>query len=229
MHATMTAAAMHRIFLLSPASAAGARMKMLLRKGADFELARAVQSHGAPLGDVFSFASGLYFRGKQSYARCYGNPPRGEAPGLVIAPGRGIVSLDVVVTAEDIREMGEVPVDPREPLYRGPLSRDAQGLSERLGPRDEVVLLGSVASAKYTAILLEVFGDRLLFPSEFVGRGDMSRGGLLLRAVADGSELEYRPVRGATLRGARPPKLPKLRGVLARANAALVERAKRRD
>jgi hypothetical protein len=229
MDAIITEGAMHRIFLLSPASAAGARMKMLLRSGADFELARAVQSRGAPLGDVFSFASGLYFRGKQSYARRFGSPPPGEAPGLVIAPGRGLVALDVIVTAADIREMGAVPIDLGEPRYRVPLSHDAHALCERLGPSDQVVLLGSVASAKYTAILLDVFGDRLLFPSEFVGRGDMSRGGLLLRSVADGTELEYLPVRGATLRGARPPKLPKLRGVLARANAALVERAKRRD
>ena len=36
----------------------------------------------------------------------------------------------------------------------------------------------------------------------------MSRGGLLLRSVDARLELAYMPVRGAVLRGARPPKLP---------------------
>ncbi len=69
------------------------------------------------------------------------------------------------------------------------------------------VLLGSVASAKYTAPLLEVFGERLLFPVDFVGRGDMSRGGLMLRHARSGIELPYVPVRGAQLHGTRPPRL----------------------
>jgi hypothetical protein len=56
-----------------------------------------------------------------------------------------------------------------------------------------------------------VFGERLVFPVEFVGRGDMSRGGLLLRCARDGRELEYQPVVGAIRRGKRPPKLERLR------------------
>ena len=39
----------------------------------------------------------------------------------------------------------------------------------------------------------------------------MSRGGLLLRKAAEGSELDYVPVAGATRHGSRPPKLPALR------------------
>ena len=77
-----------------------------------------------------------------------------------------------------------------------------------------MVLLGSIASAKYVDILLEVFGDRLLFPVEFVGRGDMSRGGLLLRSVRAGEQLTYVPVRGAVRHGPRPPKLPPIRGIM---------------
>jgi hypothetical protein len=50
--------------------------------------------------------------------------------------------------------------------------------------------------------------ERLLFPAEFVGRGDMSRGGLMLRCVDQRTELSYVPVQGAMRRGARPPKLP---------------------
>jgi hypothetical protein len=58
--------------------------------------------------------------------------------------------------------------------------------------------------------LLAVLGERLHFPAEFVGRGDMSRGGLLLRAVRAGVELAYLPVAGAVRHGARPPRLPPL-------------------
>jgi len=73
------------------------------------------------------------------------------------------------------------------------------------------VLLGSVASEKYTGPLLEVFGERLLFPTDFVGRGDMSRGGLMLRCARSGIELPYIPVRGALRHGARPPRLERWR------------------
>jgi hypothetical protein len=72
------------------------------------------------------------------------------------------------------------------------------------------VLLGSIASAKYVDVLEPVFRSRLLFPSEFVGRGDMSRGGLLLRCVRAGLELTYGPVIGAVRTGVRPPRLAPL-------------------
>ena len=55
--------------------------------------------------------------------------------------------------------------------------------------------------------ILENFGDRLCFPADFVGRGDMSRGGLLLRCAQDREELRYISVAGAVLNGKRPPKL----------------------
>jgi len=87
-------------------------------------------------------------------------------------------------------------------------ARDACRLAKKLSAECEVVLLGSIATNKYVEILERSLGDRLLFPAEFVGRGDMSRGGLLLRAVEAGEELAYRPVRGAERHGARPPKLP---------------------
>ena len=59
-------------------------------------------------------------------------------------------------------------------------------------------------------VLLDAFGERLVFPIAFVGRGDMSRGGLLLRHAREGRELEYVPVRGAVRHGQRPPKLEPL-------------------
>ena len=67
--------------------------------------------------------------------------------------------------------------------------------------------MGSIATGKYVDVLERVFGERLLFPAEFVGRGDMSRGGMMLRAARAGEELEYRPIAGAARRGPRPPKL----------------------
>ena len=69
------------------------------------------------------------------------------------------------------------------------------------------MLLGSIASGKYVEVLQPIFGDKLVFPPAFVGRGDMSRGGLMLRCVTAGLELEYVPVAGAVRHGQRPPKL----------------------
>jgi hypothetical protein len=99
-----------------------------------------------------------------------------------------------------------VDVDAANPKYRRPLERSATALAADLSDCD-VVLLGSIASPKYVEVLLEVFGERLMFPADFVGRGDMSRGGLLLRSVSSAQELEYIPVAGAVRRGQRPPKL----------------------
>ena len=112
------------------------------------------------------------------------------------------------MTLASLREMAAVPIDAAEARYRLPLERDARRLQEIAGAQCEVVLLGSVAEAKYTQPLEAIFGERLLFPAEFVGRGDMSRGGLMLRCVRAGTELSYIPTQGAMLRGQRPPKLP---------------------
>ena len=64
-----------------------------------------------------------------------------------------------------------------------------------------------IATGKYVTVILETLGERLRFPADFVGRGDMSRGGLLLRSAADRTELSYIPVAGAVRKGKRPPKL----------------------
>ena len=86
------------------------------------------------------------------------------------------------------------------------------------------MLLGSIASPKYVDILTAIFGERLQFPIAFVGRGDMSRGGLLLRHASDGVELDYVPVLGASLHGARPPKLPPLAALAAFSRTCRQER-----
>ncbi len=197
------------MFLLSPANSAGERIRRVLSPDSAFVLARAVRAEGAPLGHVFRFASGLYFRGKLAYAEAFARPPPGAAGALVIAPGAGLLPAETCVTAADLRAYAAVPVDARDPRFRGPLERDARALVARLGPAGEVVLLGSIASDKYVEPLLAVLGERLLFPLDFVGRGDMSRGGLMLRAARAGVELPYARVLGAVRRGVRPPRLPR--------------------
>jgi hypothetical protein len=123
----------------------------------------------------------------------------------VITTDRGLLSADAPVGCRELREFGAMDIRADEPGYRRPLARDLAELSQT--PEAEVVLLGSVATSKYVDVLLEFLGDRLLFPREFVGRGDMSRGALLLRAARKGEELSYEPVSGAVRRGPRPPRL----------------------
>jgi hypothetical protein len=193
-----------KLFLLSPANCGGERARLLFNEHAQFDLAREVRSRGgAPIGDVFAFLSGLYFRGKLAYARRFAPSPDDA---LVITSNRGLVSPDARVTLNDLRALGDVPIDARDLRYREPLERDARTQAGRAATA-QVVLLGSVASGKYVDVLLDVFGARLHFPADFVGRGDMSRGGLMLRAVDAGVELPYVPVSGAVLRGKRPPRL----------------------
>jgi hypothetical protein len=198
----------HRVFLLSPANVAGRRAKSLLESSGGSPLASRLRREGASIGEVFSFLSELYFRGKLTYARSYADPPPGVPAILVITASGGLVSPEKPLTIEGLREMSAVPIDAAEPRYRIPLIRDAQLLSERMGADCQAVLLGSVATQKYVDPLLSVFGERLLFPSEFVGRGHMSRGGLMLRSERAGTELTYIPVAQAVRRGRRPPKLP---------------------
>jgi hypothetical protein len=196
-----------RIFLLSPADCSGPRALLLHRPESEHDLARRLRgADGASLGEVFAFVSSLYFRGKLAYARAFARPPRGLDGALVITPSDGLQAPDRAVTLEDLRRFAEVPVDCGEERYREPLLRDLRALLPRLDGAD-VVLLGSIASGKYTELLADVLGTRVLFPSDFVGRGDMSRGGLLLRCVREERELAYVPLVGAARRGARPPRL----------------------
>ena len=204
--------------MLSPASTGGQRAGFLFNERARFDLAVQLRTPaGAPLGDVFSFLSGLYFRGKLSYARVFARAPEGVPGVLVITPSEGLRSPDIALDLPRLRKYAEVPIDLGEPRYRKPLERDAKRLFKLVGRNCDVVLLGSVATGKYVEPLTAVFGDRLLFPTAFVGRGDMSRGGLLLRAAADGQELAYAPVAGAVRHGPRPEKLTPRPGILRRA------------
>jgi hypothetical protein len=216
------------VFLLSPASTGGERARIIFREQARFDLALQLRTpEGARLGDVFSFLSGLYFRGKLTYARAFARPPAGAPGVLVITPSEGLRSPDILVTLDRLRQYAQVPIELTEARYRLPLMRDAKGLFQLVGPECDVVLLGSVATGKYVEPLTEVFGRRLLFPTDFVGRGDMSRGGLLLRAAADRRELGYGPIAGAIRHGARPAKLTPRPGILRRAMGTVRRRQER--
>jgi hypothetical protein len=201
----------HTVFLLSPANLSGIRGALVLNPRAKFPLALQLQSGGAPVGELFSFISSLYFRGKVAYARAFGRPPRGIPGALVITPGEGLRWLDETVTVERLRGWSAVPIDAGNPRFTEPLVHHAAALAERHGKTTRFVLLGSVASGKYVEPLVGVFGESLHFPSDFVGRGDMSRGGLMLRAARVGSELAYAPIAGSKRRGPRPARLEKQR------------------
>ena len=180
-----------RLFLVSPANLSGRRAQMLLRPAAGFELAERLRSDRASLGDVFSFVSGLYFRGKLAYARAFCTPDPAAQSVLVITAGHGLVSPDALGSFEQVVQMAEVSIDSSERRYREPLERDIAQLASQIGDSDEVVLLGSIATPKYLEPLAAAFGNQLSIPVDFIGRGDMSRGSLMLKAVRARMELEY--------------------------------------
>jgi hypothetical protein len=198
---------MNRVFLLSPAYAGGERARMIMSERAQFDLARKLRNEGATIAEVFTFLSGLYFRGKIAYANAFARVAEGSCGALVITPTRGLVDAQTRISIADLREFAQVDIDEDDPRYRKPLERDAKKLAKKLSPECSVVLLGSIATGKYVDVLLANFQKRLRFPIDFVGRGDMSRGGLLLRCAADKTELEYVSVAGAIVNGKRPPKL----------------------
>lgn len=180
-----------------------------MREGSTLALAVKLAAGTLTLGEAFSFMSGLYFRGKLGYAQAFG---RHDPPVLVITPTRGLLPPETIVTASMLQEFATVDVDADDKRYRKPLDRSLRSLARSITGDTRVVLLGSIATGKYVDALTRTFGPRLHFPSDFVGRGDMSRGGLLLRMVAARTELEYTALASDARRhGARPPKLPPLR------------------
>ena len=208
-----------RVFLLSPANCSGPRANVVLSERAQFDLAVRLRGDaGAAIGEVFAFLSGLYFKGKLAYALEFARPPEPGAPitgsgALVITPTAGLRPVETRVDASALRAFASVDIAANDPRYRRPLLAGARALADEIGPDCDVVLLGSIASQKYVDVLTDVFGERLRFPVEFVGRGDMSRGGLLLRSVRARQELTYVPVLGAVRHGPRPPKLAPIKGI----------------
>lgn len=183
-----------KIFLLSPANLSGLRAKQLASPRAMFAAAVRYRSEeGVPIGEAFTFMSSLYFRGKMAYAARFAVPsPAVGGDGIfVITSGYGLVSPSWALNEERMKRMKKIDVDVSARNYVKPLKEHAQLLSRALEPETEVVLLGSVATGKYVDVLLPILGDKLRFPSLFAGLGDMSRGGLMLRAAREGRELQY--------------------------------------
>jgi hypothetical protein len=185
----------------------------VLSPRAAFPVAAQLRSaDGIALGELFAHMSGLYFRGKLTYARRFGAAQPGAAWGaFIITPDRGLLPAEAAAGVETLRQFAAADIRLDNPAYQRPLEQTAAELAAMAPPPADFVLLGSIASEKYVQVLTRVFGPRLLFPADFVGRGDMSRGGLLLRAAAAGRELDYIPVIGAIRRGVRPPRLEPLR------------------
>lgn len=165
------------------------------------------EPHGAPIGDVFAFVSGLYFRGKLTYARAFAP----DTAVRVITTNRGLLPPSEAVGPRDLAEFAGVDLSESGEEFLVPFLRDARRLRASAPVGSRFVLLGSIATNKYVAPLVDVFGAELLFPRDFIGRGDMSRGGLLLRAASAKQQLDYIPVATATRHGKRPPKLAPLR------------------
>lgn len=197
-----------RIYLLSPANLAGMRAKLLLNPRAPFPLARKFHDEGVPLAEVFSFTSGLYFRGKITYARHFARATNRDIV-RVITSNAGLLDPDAIVRPKDIAAFGRTDIDPADPKYHEPLRQDARRLADRTG-RGPVIFLGSIATPKYRHVLLDVFADRLVFPLDFVGRGDLSRGALLLQAVREDRELRYEKVANAVLTGRRAVRVAEI-------------------
>jgi hypothetical protein len=198
------------IFLLSPAWCGGRRAALLLRPESALPLALRLRQGVLPLGEAFTFMSGLYFRGKLAYARAFASDRRGGGA-FVITPTRGLQTPETPVGADLLREFAAVDVDAGDPRYRAPLEHDLRTLAATLDAGTPVVLLGSIATGKYVDVLSAHLAPRLWFPSSFIGRGDMSRGGLLLRAARAGAELEYVVLDpSAPRRGPRPARLERI-------------------
>ena len=98
-----------RVFLLSPANCDGTRAKQVLSPRATFPLAEKLRGRGgAGLGEVFAFVSGLYFRGKLTYANRFAEPPEFARPIVgrgvhVITPNAGLRTPETQVTQAAIR------------------------------------------------------------------------------------------------------------------------------
>jgi hypothetical protein len=125
----------------------------------------------------------------------------------VITPTRGLVGADARVTLADLEEFAGGSIETDDARYRDALRTTARHVASGLGGAGDVVLLGSIASSRYLEPLAEVFGERLVVPETFAGRGDMSRGGLMLRCVDAGEELVYVTALAAVRHGTRPPRL----------------------
>jgi hypothetical protein len=70
--------------------------------------ARLRSSEGASIGEVFTFMSALYFRGKLAYASAFAQPPAGWEGVQVIVPGRGLRPASERIDLADLKRIARV-------------------------------------------------------------------------------------------------------------------------
>src|SRR5689334_22084488 len=133
LHSVARLRQMPRIFILSPARTNGKLASILMRERADFDLAKRLRSsEGAPLGEVFSFLSGLYFRGKFAYSAHFGKPPCNVPPHFVITSDAGLMNADERLSLARLKAFSDVPIDLHEPRYTEPLQASVAALKRNI-------------------------------------------------------------------------------------------------
>ena len=115
-----------RIFLLSPANASGLRAKQVASENAQFDLAQRLRKGQAPLGEIFAFISGLYFRGKMAYSQVFARVPEDFPGAFVITAGAGLVPPGQMLTVKRLQSITRGEVHLANPRYVRPLLRDAR-------------------------------------------------------------------------------------------------------
>src|SRR5207253_9967168 len=136
--------ASRRIFLLSPANIAGIRGGRLMCDSAESELSSRLRGPGAPLGEVFSFISALYFRGRLAYATRFAQAPPAVDRAFVITACGGLITPETMVTRERLRDISTNSIDLMNQLDRRLFDRDSRSLSHLVRSDCQRVLLGSV-------------------------------------------------------------------------------------
>ena len=71
-----------------------------MRDGMQSGMAVRLHNQGVPLGEIFSFISGLYFRGKLAYARAFAAPPLNLPSSQIITAAAGLMTPDRPVTLD---------------------------------------------------------------------------------------------------------------------------------
>src|ERR1700730_2813221 len=94
-----------RLFVLSPANITGIRARQVMMDCAQSDLHGRLRKEGVPLGELFSFISGLYFRGKLAYARAFARAPNDLPGAYVITACGGLIAPEKFVTLERVRRI----------------------------------------------------------------------------------------------------------------------------
>ena len=106
------------MFLLSPANCRGRRAQQVLSPRATFSVAARLRGEGVPIGELFAHMSGLYFRGKITYATKFGRA-------FVITPDQGLIPAETTITSQVLLRFAGADIDLDNPAYRTPLEHTA--------------------------------------------------------------------------------------------------------